>query len=90
MMEPLAVSHPPKTPPGTVVDYKQKGYLMIRDVSTEGTYYILDMQVVKTDAASYVLNTPDKILLTVEWGGNVITWFVAFINSNIFPHSLYQ
>ena len=90
MMEPLAVSHPPKTPPGTVVYYKQKGYLMIQDMWTEGTDYILDMQVVKIYEELYLLNMPEKILLTVEWGGNVITWIVAFINSNIFPHSLYQ
>ena len=39
---------------------------LIWDIWVNGTYFVLYMQVVNKDAASYVLKTPEESLLTAE------------------------
>lgn len=55
----------PYKPPYIVVNSKKKGD-SDPELVGKGTNYILEMKVVNTDAASYVINTPEKRLLTTE------------------------
>ena len=65
---PLARSYPPNNTLVMTADYEQKGYLLIRVMCAKGTDLILDMRVVYTDVMSYVLMTPEKILLIMNLG----------------------
>ena len=45
---------------------EQKGYLLKQDLWEQETDYILDMQVVNTDAALYAQKPPEKSLTVAE------------------------
>ena len=53
----------------------------------KGTYWILDMQVVNTNTASYVLRTPDKILLAMERKKTQVSGFLSQATLSILPLS---
>ena len=59
-------SNPPNNLQGTAIDSEHNGELLIRDLSSWGTDYILDMRVVNTDTASYIQNPTEKILVISE------------------------
>ena len=61
-----AKTNPPNNLLGTVVKLEQKGDLLIRDLWAWETVCILDMQVVNTNAASYLQKTTEKSLSEVE------------------------
>ena len=56
-------SNPPNNLQGTAIDSEHNGELLIQDLSSWGTDYILDMRVVNTDTASYIQNPTEKILV---------------------------
>ena len=51
---------------GTVVDYKQKGRIIIRYLWEKGTDCMLDMRVVNTYSKSYQMRPPEKGFMKAE------------------------
>ena len=69
----LTRSCPTNNEPGTATDSDKKGNLLIRYMWAKGIYCILNIQVVNTDADSYVQKTTEKMLHTAEREKNVST-----------------
>ena len=76
---------PTQQPTGMVADSKQKVDFLIRDMWSKGTNCISDMRVVNTDAASYMQNMPEKIVLTTDREKNLSNSMLDFSNAEIFP-----
>ena len=53
---------------------------------SKGAYFILDMRVANTDAASYVLKTPEKGLFAAEPGKKILVpGYLSPATPSLFP-----
>ena len=71
---------------GTVVDYKQKGGLLIRDLWEKGTDCMLDMHVVNTHFKSYQMRPPEKSFMKAEKKRNTIILTPVSNSDGPFPY----
>ena len=63
---PWTINYQPNNPPGIVVGSERKDDLLIRDFWFWGTYCILVMRDVNTEAVSYMNKTPEKSIVTAK------------------------